>query len=759
MAKRKSIKKSNKLFTYNSHHYVWGGDSNGASEEINPFDLKGTFSGNNISKMLQGNLGNTIGTLGGNLISGGLNSKAGNTIGTIGSTIGGAIGTVNPILGSIVSTGSGLLKGVTNALFGSNLNQENINTINESNKGMNTFMVDNNNIDSIMNQWSNQNFGNSISKSDIGKDGLFSNKATNIYNELLNQQNIARNKVLTSYTNAINTADNQSNLNMLANYAAYGGPINIFDSRVIDHEFAKGGKIHIKKANRGKFTDYCGGKVTSECIARGKRSKNAAVRKRAIFAANARKWHHALGGYLYDEGGNLYVSVPNIGQHGGNFSNGVTIIGNGGTHEENPMEGVPMGIAPDGIPNLVEQGEVKFNDYIFSNRLFADDKLLETVNLPKSYNGHSFADIAISLSKESSERPNDPISKRGLISAMTRLQQAQEQLKAKKQNRKYAKGGHLFVGGGPAGINPDLYDEEDGYLVVPTGSKITGNPFAYDDAGYQTPVTISSKSTLPNTSSRQGKGLTWLRYAPVVGAAIGVGQNLFSKPDYTGVDTILEASDQIGNYTPVDYTPIGNYLTYKPFDRNFYTNKLNAQSGATRGAIMNTSSPSRNATLLAADHNAQNALGNLARQAEEYNLAQRQSVEQFNRATNQANAEMDLRSALANQEAELKAKSARLNGIAQAMSMKDNIDARRGASISANMTNFFNSLGDIGRERYSRNMIMSNPALYYSIDNNGNVSYKNGYENLSEAEKEEVRNAANKAKKKAKGGYLTIRRK
>ena len=98
MAKRKSIKKSNKLFTYNSHHYVWGGDSNG-TEEINPFDLKGTFSESNISKILQNNLGNTIGTLNGNLISRGLNSKVGNTIGTIESTIGGTIGAVNPILG------------------------------------------------------------------------------------------------------------------------------------------------------------------------------------------------------------------------------------------------------------------------------------------------------------------------------------------------------------------------------------------------------------------------------------------------------------------------------------------------------------------------------------------------------------------------------------------------------------------------------------------------------------------------------------
>ena len=62
--------------------------------------------------------------------------------------------------------------------------------------------------------------------------------------------------------------------------------------------FKKGGKIHIKKENRGKFTDYCGGKVTSECIARGKSSPNPAIRKRATFAANARKWKHQQGGSM-----------------------------------------------------------------------------------------------------------------------------------------------------------------------------------------------------------------------------------------------------------------------------------------------------------------------------------------------------------------------------------------------------------------------------------------------------------------------------
>lgn len=50
----------------------------------------------------------------------------------------------------------------------------------------------------------------------------------------------------------------------------------------------KNGGIHIKKSHRGKFTDYCGGKVTNECIAKGKRSNDPKIRKMATFAANSR---------------------------------------------------------------------------------------------------------------------------------------------------------------------------------------------------------------------------------------------------------------------------------------------------------------------------------------------------------------------------------------------------------------------------------------------------------------------------------------
>lgn len=786
MAKRKIIRKSNRPLTFNApNYYSWGGDFKSALGGTKVFDLKGTFSGGNVAAMLKGGLasgiGSAVGNIAGGAISGGLESGAGSAISNIGGTIGGAVSMVNPVLGGIVSAGSGILGGVTNALFGSKLNQKKINEIEGSNKGMNTLMVDSSSADAIENQWANQDFGADFSKSDIGKDGLFSNKAKKKYKALKKQQGIARSRALTAFENAADAADTQADLNAMASFAAFGGPLGIwggYGSGAIGYElakenlgikalnaankgrltslpnsfesselntFAKGGKIHIKPENRGKFTKYCGGKVTSECIAKGKRSSDPAVRKRATFAANARKWHHALGGELMS--------------NGTEWDNGLTYIGNGGTHEENPMEGVPMGTDYEGNPNLVEQGEVVFNDYVFSNRLFADGGLLESVNLPKTYDGYSFAAIAERLGSESKERPNDPISRRGLLSSMSRLQQAQEivrqNMAGQEENRKYAHGGRkvnkfdgldsdtMFLDG------VDYGDWQDyGTLLEPiSGEDLWDEAMAGSDTGEEN----------PNKSSK----LTWLRYAPVVGSAIGLAQNLFSKPDYSSADAILEAANSAGNYTPIGYTPIGNYLQYRPFDRNFYLNKLNAQAGATRRAIMNTTSPSRNAALLAADYNAQGRLGDLARQAEEYNLAQRQAVETFNRGTNQANAEMGLKAAMANQEAALKARSSRLSGVAQAMAVRDAVDARRGASMSANLTNFFNSLGDIGREEYSRNMIMSNPALYYSIDSKGNVTYKNGYESLSEAEKKEVRDAANKAKKKkkAKGGYLTIKKK
>lgn len=623
MAKRKSIKKSNILFTPYPNYYNWGG-------------------------ALAGSIGGAIGNLAGGAISGGLESGAGSAISNIGGTIGSALSTVNPVLGGIVSAGSGIIGGGINRLVGSKLNTEKIAEIEKSNKAMNTVIVDSSNADSVMDQWTNQDFGANFSQADIGKDGLFGNKARRTYNRLKKGQDTARNRALLAYDNAIDAVDTQSDLNAIANFTAYGGPIDI-------------------------------------------------------------------GRNMFNRGGIMH-------QHGGDFSNGLIFIDNGGTHEQNPFEGVQMGIDAQGIPNMVEEGEVVWNDYVFSNRLKPTKEFKDKYKVK----GDTFADVAKEMQKESEERPNDPISKRGLEDSMMKLQIEQEDIRMK-DNRRGSK--NLFKrGGSKAPELPSLKGLQQSVDKWMQDHDVKPAPLKTNTKGIEgvTPRHLQ----IPEP----GFNLSDLRYAPAVGSAIGVATSSLSKPDYTPSDTVLETANQLGNYTPISYNPISNYLSYNPFDRNYYTTKLNAQAGATRRAIMNTSNPSRNAALLAADYNAQGELGDLARQAEEYDLAQRQAVEQFNRGTNQANAEMGLKAAMANQETALKARSGKLNGIAQAMQMRDAIDSRRSASISSNLTNLFNNLGNIGKEEYMMDMIRKNPSILYDWLGN----YKGP---------------------KSNGGYLTIKKK
>lgn len=117
---------------------------------------------------------------------------------------------------------------------------------------------------------------------------------------------------------------------------------------------------------------------------------------------------------------------------GADFTNGVTFINEGGTHEQNPLQGVPMGVDKEGTPNLVEEGEIIWNDYVFSNRLTPNKKLLNQYGFPEKYEDYSFAKIAEELQKESAERPNDIISKKGLQDNMQTLIMIQEAVREKK---------------------------------------------------------------------------------------------------------------------------------------------------------------------------------------------------------------------------------------------------------------------------------------------------------------------------------------
>lgn len=72
--------------------------------------------------------------------------------------------------------------------------------------------------------------------------------------------------------------------------------------------------IHIKKENRGSFTEYCGGKVTDECIRKAKNSPSSKIRKQAIFAENARGWakKHQEGGTILNHTPGIDTSKPDI---------------------------------------------------------------------------------------------------------------------------------------------------------------------------------------------------------------------------------------------------------------------------------------------------------------------------------------------------------------------------------------------------------------------------------------------------------------
>lgn len=826
----------------------------------NGLSLKNTFSGQNLIDIAKGGigaLGSVVGQVGGNLIGGGLQSGAGNTIGSIGSTVGSAISSVNPLFGGIVSVGSGLIGGLTNRMFGSKLNQENINQVKDNiSSTANTSFGGS--ADDLMSQLSGASMLGNINRSDIGKDGWFSHKAKNLTNKLRAQAEAANTRLYNNFNQAADVTNENQFLQSMYNVEAFGGPL-----------FKEGG-IMIKKENRGKFTESAnranmGVQEYARHILANKEDYSPTLIKRANFARNfgGRK---AFGGDL-----NTY---------GGTYNGGLEYIDNGGTHEQNPFNGVPMGTDRNGTPNLVEEGETIWNDYVFSNRLKVPETLTDKYKLSKDI---TFAEASKKLGKEIEETPNDPISKRTFNSFMQDLQQSQEEVKAKKELAKakrqfnklspqeqlgilngtpvqgdntmlsnpneivsnepqqfddggwmfdnmwegapeyqnsYLKGNIPYYQGKVSSKGYSVKDIEgtDNYrnftkyaLTLPdshnywqTLSNKTGKDVTYLKNNYErlrndgklgwvhrtpkfnnistqadTPFTIYqpldalgnqkpfnmlspygmgysandivpfsdrvdangntvidlknkefiSTDTKKKTNNKEDNGLlpTWMRYAPIVGSAIGAASSLLSKPDESSADAILTAAREAGQYTPISFNPIGDYMTYNPFDRDYYINKLNAESGAARRAIINQASGNRGnamAGILAADYNAQNQLGALARQAEEYNLAQRQKVAEFNRGTNMFNTEGMFKADTANQAAKMQVRNTLLQGTMQAERLRQAARQQLAAERSANLTNLFNNIGNIGRENMNFNILNTSAAFPWAITNKGESKYK-----------------------------------
>ena len=377
-------------------------------------------------------------------------------------------------------------------------------------------------------------------------------------------------------------------------------------------------------------------------------------------------------------GGTLFTN-------GGEWSTGLNIIGNGGTHEQNPFEGVPMGIAPDGIPNLVEENETIWKgDYVFSDRLKVSKKMLDKYMLPSKYEGKSYAEVSKELSKESEERPNDPISKKGLEDSMAKLQQAQEEYKAIRDQEKLKKAldkltpeeQEMLLAQNTEGIQQQTMFGKGGILIR-----------KWDEA---TGDIEKSKKAEKWLETLEALPSTLMRYTPTL--IQGIQALKGNKVDYTNPNLIA------ANTRNINFTPLGDYMALErlPFVSTI-GNKMQAQQAATNAAIQNVAANRAAAipSLITSGYKGQTALADAALEAAKYNNMLAQTEAEFNRGTNQANLTAGLQTAMANQQIAL-------DSAYKQAAMREAIDQYISASDSANVSNFMESLQNIGRETLDR---------------------------------------------------------
>lgn len=347
-----------------------------------------------------GKIGNVVGALGdvvggaaNRIISGGLNSGAGNAVSGIGSAVGSAISTVNPLIGGAVKIGTGIIGGGINALFGMKTDQKKLQAANEGTNYLNSFVSDASTFDDIQGPNAVANVQNAY-KGGLFKKGKARRKNAALRAERANAESWANRSV---DNNIDNIAETQMDT-MLANYAAFGGPLGGMPSLgtgAIDYDFMSNYLMTKNKAAEAK------NKIATNVFG------NLPVTPLSTFA---------LGGDMQT--------------NGGDFSNGLAHIDAGGSHEENPYDGVQVGISSEnGQPNLVEEGETIFDDYVFSKRIKADAETKKKFHVGKKTE-ISYADLSKKLEKESFERPNDPISQNGLKKQLHDLADEQERQKA-----------------------------------------------------------------------------------------------------------------------------------------------------------------------------------------------------------------------------------------------------------------------------------------------------------------------------------------
>lgn len=259
-------------------------------------------------------------------------------------------------------------------------------------------------------------------------------KASDRQNRINEAIDAVNSRQQSAYNDAVRNFENRVDRQIAMNYRAFGGPL--FD-----------------------MPNFGGGAIDYDLY---KDRMNNDVMKKALAQKDAS--YSALS--MYKDGGKLFSP---------NFDLGISLINNGGSHEENPMGGVMFGMAPDGNPNFVEEGESIFKDYVFSKRL----PVPKAIRNKYKMRGTTFSDVFKEYIRKNGieEREADPIAQNGLMAFASDLMVSQEMVKAKKEKNNSshvaAYGGHLFGDGSKIIHDPsktkenyfnDLYAEGSDYM-------------------------------------------------------------------------------------------------------------------------------------------------------------------------------------------------------------------------------------------------------------------------------------------------------
>lgn len=140
-----------------------------------------------------------------------------------------------------------------------------------------------------------------------------------------------------------------------------------------------------------------------------------------------------------------------LGTKGANWSTDASYIDNGNSHEKNPYGGIQIGVASDGLPNYVEQGEVilnlngdKNNRYVLSDRVkptLQEIKDARITDKPEKYKGLTVAEIYKDIVKENKvdETINRKDTKDYLMDLHNKFADMQEESKLRKQRNDFIK--------------------------------------------------------------------------------------------------------------------------------------------------------------------------------------------------------------------------------------------------------------------------------------------------------------------------------